>query len=309
MVGIDAFYLFPYDILQQEKDRSSYYEEPFGWFSPCHIVSKLAANNKVKVVLNGTGPDELLYCYGRERRLKLWKMLRPWRAVLKLFPNFNNRFAIKLKEYSQLNDLYEYYACVISIWSEHQKRIYLFDIPQAWNSFTKFKALYAPKDFRFSSPMEVFSFMDMVHFVANFQLYLFDQHTMNFSLECRFPFLDHELVELACRIPTKLKISGGVRKYILRQVAKKLIPPACLTSPKRSFTFPIAVWRSGVLNLTMGKSINLLKKRDIINSSAVDRLKNVIGHRSMSSYWTDYFRLWSLSSLELWMENFIDAKR
>lgn len=41
------------------------------------------------------------------------------------------------------------------------------------------------------------------------------------SLELRFPYLDGEVVEIALKIPIKLKIKNGVRKYILREVARK----------------------------------------------------------------------------------------
>lgn len=62
-----------------------------------------------------------------------------------------------------------------------------------------------------------------------------DNMTMACGLEARVPFLDHELVELAARIPAELKVRGG-GKYILKEAA----PPWCRrrSSTGRRATFP-----------------------------------------------------------------------
>jgi asparagine synthase (glutamine-hydrolysing) len=51
-----------------------------------------------------------------------------------------------------------------------------------------------------------------------------DNMTMAWGLEARVPFLDHELAELAARVPSELKLAGG-GKGILKDVARKVIPP------------------------------------------------------------------------------------
>src|ERR1700710_2650421 len=61
--------------------------------------------------------------------------------------------------------------------------------------------------------------------------------TMAFGLEARVPFLDHELVELASRIPAHLKIGGG-GKYFLKQAARKFVPAEVIDRPKGYFPVP-----------------------------------------------------------------------
>jgi asparagine synthase (glutamine-hydrolysing) len=64
-----------------------------------------------------------------------------------------------------------------------------------------------------------------------------DNMTMAFGLEARVPFLDHELIELAARIPAGLKVRDG-GKYILKQAARKFVPPEVIDRPKGYFPVP-----------------------------------------------------------------------
>src|SRR3954454_24344382 len=64
-----------------------------------------------------------------------------------------------------------------------------------------------------------------------------DNMTMAFGLEARVPFLDHEVVELASRIPADLKVTAG-GKYILKQAAREFVPSEVIDRPKGYFPVP-----------------------------------------------------------------------
>src|SRR3954451_20328038 len=64
-----------------------------------------------------------------------------------------------------------------------------------------------------------------------------DNMTMAFGLEARVPFLDHEVVELASRIPAELKVGGG-GKYILKEAARRYVPSEVIDRPKGYFPVP-----------------------------------------------------------------------
>ena len=64
-----------------------------------------------------------------------------------------------------------------------------------------------------------------------------DNMTMAWGLEARVPFLDHDLVELAARIPARLKVKDG-GKHILKQAARKLVPTEIIDRPKGYFPVP-----------------------------------------------------------------------
>src|SRR5690606_20907879 len=64
-----------------------------------------------------------------------------------------------------------------------------------------------------------------------------DNMTMASGLEARVPFLDHEVVEFAARVPGELKVKDG-GKYVLKEAARKVIPAEVIDRPKGYFPVP-----------------------------------------------------------------------
>jgi asparagine synthase (glutamine-hydrolysing) len=88
-----------------------------------------------------------------------------------------------------------------------------------------------------------------------------DNMTMAFGLEARVPFLDHELVELAARIPAELKIADG-GKGILKRGARKILPNEVIDRPKGYFPVP-------ALKYLRGPYFEMV--RDLLSPEAVRR--------------------------------------
>ena len=65
---------------------------------------------------------------------------------------------------------------------------------------------------------------------------------MAHSLEVRVPFLDHELLEFAARIPPEYKLRGMERKHVLRRAVRDLLPASFFDRRKMGFSAPLAVW-------------------------------------------------------------------
>src|SRR5262249_6627274 len=74
-----------------------------------------------------------------------------------------------------------------------------------------------------------------------------DRMSMAHSLEARPPLLDHKLVELAARIPSRLRMRFGVTKYMFKQAVRGLLPDGIVDRPKRGFAVPLARWFRGEL--------------------------------------------------------------
>lgn len=82
-----------------------------------------------------------------------------------------------------------------------------------------------------------------------------DRVSMRASTELREPFLDHRLFELALSQPPERKIANGTRKWMLRQIARRLLPDKIVEAPKRALQTPQREWLRGPLKSWAGANI------------------------------------------------------
>ena len=73
-------------------------------------------------------------------------------------------------------------------------------------------------------------------------LLLTDKISMAVSLECRVPFLDHRLVELAAAIPARHKLPNGRLKGLLKDALTGVLPDSIINRRKRGFGAPVGAW-------------------------------------------------------------------
>ena len=132
-----------------------------------------------------------------------------------------------------------------------------------------------------------------------------DNMTMAWGLEARVPFLDHELVELAARMPPSLRLKEG-GKFPLKAIARGLVPDAVIDRPKGYFPVP-------ALKYVRGDFLEFM--RDILMSEACLRrgLYNRAYVEKLLAEPESHFtriqgsKLWHLALLELWLQINIDA--
>ncbi len=132
-----------------------------------------------------------------------------------------------------------------------------------------------------------------------------DKNTMAHSLEIRLPFLDHRLIELAFKIPPRLKNNGFRDKIIERRLAEKLLPRAVTHRKKNPFFLPMEFFFEHpqirrLIQMTLNE--NQLKKRGYFEPSYVKDLLAKMETREFV-----YLKqIMSLVILELWHMVFID---
>jgi asparagine synthase (glutamine-hydrolysing) len=137
-------------------------------------------------------------------------------------------------------------------------------------------------------------------------LLLTDRMTMATSLECRVPLLDHELVELAARVPADVKVKGGELKYLMKEALADLLPRKILDRKKRGFGTPMGAWlkRDLAPMLRNVLSPQALALRGLVHPNAVARL--IADHEANRVDGTD--RLLSLVNLEIWCRMYLDGR-
>lgn len=267
MVQVDAFNLLPKLIAG--------FDEPFADSSaiPTYLVSEFARQD-VKVAVSGDGGDELFGGY-------LWTQKEMWMEKYRRFPAGLRRLVEKsllrpgyrpLRENGAWNLLKRFfYDAGLPVSESFARRAMSF---QPWMQEELFepgiKAELQAEDRlarikMFSengaarSVLDKFLYLDSKIFLPDDLLVKVDRTSMMHSLEVRVPFLDHKLMELACRIPTSLKIKGRTTKYILRKTMEGKLPANVLKQRKQGFAVPLQRWFQGEL-LPFAKKILLDEK-------------------------------------------------
>jgi len=127
-----------------------------------------------------------------------------------------------------------------------------------------------------------------------------DNMTMAWGLEARVPFLDHELVELAARVPPELKLKDE-GKGVLKDVARDVIPSSVIDRPKGYFPVPALKYIDGpVLEMTQDAlSSQAAQDRGLFRSGYLDSL-----FADPKAHITPLrgSELWQCALLELWLQ-------
>jgi asparagine synthase (glutamine-hydrolysing) len=149
---------------------------------------------------------------------------------------------------------------------------------------------------------------DLLTYLPGDLLCKVDMASMAHSLECRGPFLDHRVVELALAMPLrrKLRLRQGRSKVILKQAFADLLPPAIRKRPKMGFGVPIDRWfRSELKDELRGVLLDpLTLNRGLFRPTAIATLldEHAEGRNDHA------YKLWGLLMLELWFRHHMDRR-
>jgi asparagine synthase (glutamine-hydrolysing) len=144
---------------------------------------------------------------------------------------------------------------------------------------------------------------DLLTYLPGDLLVKVDLASMAHSLECRSPFLDHRVVELAAAMPVerKLRLRPGRSKVVLKRAFADCLPAPIATRRKMGFGVPVGRWFRDELRQELSEV--LLDRqgldRGLFRPEMIDRLiaEHVHGVREHGH------RLWALVMLELWFRN------
>ena len=221
-----------------------------------YMVSELAAK-EVKVVLNGTGGDELLGGYDRYREnawpLRAWHRMGPslQNAVLGMAGPFcSQELMEKVKHNRNQDDTYLWRLMPLKPFHLHN-----FFAGENTSSDVR-KALGVVWPTSAVSAPERWMRVDLESYLVDDLLLLLDKMTMATSIEGRVPLLDHRLVEWAARIPSSWKIRHGKTKFGMRTWLKDLLPRDVLQRPKRGFGAPVSSWMAAGLERSAHRLIS-----------------------------------------------------
>ena len=290
-----------------------HYDEPFADSSaiPTYYVSRWTRES-VTVALTGDGGDECFGGYDRYRAAQMAARLdwipryirRALAASARLLPhsqprtltNRLYRFATALAESPALRYLSWVNifppALLATGYTDEFRALLDLKEPVSW-----FAGLYDDA----TGPAASRAIQtDFASYLPYDLLTKVDVASMACSLECRAPFLDHELAEFALSLPLSWRVDTAGGKHILKDWATPRLPAEILARPKMGFGIPVGAWFRNEL-------------RDLLRDRLLSR--NGLCARVFHPHWlhglieahisgrANYEHpIWALLMLELWHE-------
>ncbi|NLR91083.1 asparagine synthase (glutamine-hydrolyzing) [Flammeovirga agarivorans] len=143
---------------------------------------------------------------------------------------------------------------------------------------------------------------DIQGLLVNDMLHKVDSMSMYHSLEVRVPFLDHNVVEFAMKLPAEYKINGQMKKRILQDSFRDLLPEELYKRPKHGFEVPLMKGYKTALRSWVNEMLDddFVREQNIFNPIYVQQLKNMIFNSS--NY--DQNQVWSILVLQHWWKKY-----
>jgi len=255
--------LRPFHIFETVKEAIYHHDEPFGHFSVIahyKLLQLVKQQSDVVVLLSGQGGDETLLGY------------------LKFFV-FYLRDLVRQHKYAsvvqQLLSSILHRTCARQLTIGEARRYLPFlnryrDIITRRQSFVPIGASRTVSD-RQKLDIDRYSVPALAHYE--------DRTSMANSLELRYPYLDHRVVDLAVNLPTESKIHNGWTKYLLRQSFPELPDQIRWRRDKQGFTTPEEHWLKHEFSRTIS---------DMFRKSRLGELGILDDHKFLRYY--DEFR-------------------
>ncbi|MFT5442777.1 MAG: asparagine synthase (glutamine-hydrolyzing) [Myxococcota bacterium] len=288
---------------------------------PSYLISKLAREDGTKVLLSGTGGDEVFFGYRSHQAYRLyerysWMSRFPFSSMTKAGVKMSgavlgaqNLYARRISKFRRglMHRGLERHL-EVSDWSSQAVREGLFsdsvfDSMRSWESSECMRRYH--DDFKGTGELNLHSHLLVQTFLAAHNFLYTDKSSMAVGLEARVPFMDTELMELCARIPERYKLSGNVTKSVLKNAMSRYLPHDLIHRKKTGFGAPLRTWIQDdlheVIQFYLGPE--QVARRGVFKPAQVQRIlkENASGKKDHA------YLIYALVNLELWMQSFMDA--
>lgn len=274
-------------------------DEPVGDTAaiPLYYLSEFA-RRKVTAALSGEGSDELFAgypIYDRMLRFERWNRMPGAGVAGRLLSAVAGD--TKIRKYAEMlgQPLEDRYSGVGGLFSRLQAKRMLIQPPPS--TLGGVRAAY--ERCHGQSALARMSYIDLHTWLPDDLLTKADRMSMAHSLELRVPFLDHVLVEFACRLPNSLKLRNGVSKYLLKKWAEPILPREIVCRSKKGFPVPLKSWFRGDL-AGFARETLLSSGRACLTFFARKELENLL---AMHSREDRSEQIYSLLVFDQWYED------
>jgi asparagine synthase (glutamine-hydrolysing) len=284
---------------------------------PVYMISEFARKH-VTMVLTGDGGDEIFAGYDTYNAYyvrKLYRLFPRW-FRLHIVKRFVESLPVSLTKVSfdfkakrfvegaelDAEEAHFWWRVILSESAKSELYTSSFKESVAGDSTTDIYREYFRKCDS-DDPLSRMLYVDTRFYLPSDMLVKVDRMTMANALEARVPFLDHELVELAATIPSSIKFKKRIKKYILKEALRDLLPGSILDRKKAGFNVPVNAWLAGKMK-HMAQDLlspDRVGKAGLFEPAYISRLLSEHFARKADHS----FPLWGLMCFQIWYERFI----
>ncbi len=310
-----VFYLSNRDMYEQVFQLLDYTDEPFADSSAIAVKALSRETRKhLTVALSGDGADELLGGYNKHEAM--WRMMYPgmkeklvaglgkvWSALPK---SRNSKIGNTFRKLDRFASNYskklpQRYWNLASFMSQQDAGHLL------TSSFRINEDLSEEYTFGLTDNFNTILDADLKLVLPNDMLTKVDLMSMSQSLEVRVPFLDHRLVEFVRQLPVEYKLNRNIRKRILRDSMKDILPSKILYRSKQGFEVPLLKWfRKDMRSLIHDDLLqdDYIEDQGILNLKSIQQLKQ----RLFSANPGDtHATIWALIVFQWWYRRYFEG--
>ena len=295
-------------------------EPPIDMAIPSYLISH-AARETLTVMLSGMGGDEVFAGYPRQMAMKIASAFDPVPNMLRrplmktvagaLPGGLPGRLTAPLRNAKKFarsaaldfEDRYLGYGTYFT--NDMKRRLY----SDEWRARTSEYDPYVAHRGYFArvagaAPLNQLLYVDLKTFLPCLNLITTDKTSMAANLEVRVPFLNREMIEMAARMPPRLKLRGLKRKYVLKRALETVLPADVVWRRKAGFGAPIRSWLRGALRPLVNDLLSeeTVKRRGVFRPKEVRRVveANFSGREDFN------LQVFQLLGLELWHRTFLE---
>ena len=285
---------------------------------PSYLISEQSRATQ-RVMLSGMGGDEVFGGYPRQMAMQIAGITdlipsavrRPLMKTLDsvLYGGLRGRFTAPLRNLKKFArnaamDFEERYLGFGTYFTDEMKgKTLLPDLRHDLQDPYRYHKAYFDKC-RDASPINRLLYVDFKTFMPALNLDTTDKTSMAANLEVRVPFLNRDLVALSARIPSRLKIKGLKRKYLLKKAAESLLPKEIVWRKKAGFGAPVRSWLRTDLRPMVEDLLSeqRIKARGYFDPAAVRLMidANLLGKEDYN------LQVFQLLTFEIWAQKFLD---
>ncbi|HCW07502.1 MAG TPA: asparagine synthase (glutamine-hydrolyzing) [Cytophagales bacterium] len=315
-----VFSLTNKDLYEHVHSILDYIDEPFADSSAINVfILSKETRKHATVALSGDGADELLAGYNKHaafyrvihagaKESLVGSMLPLWKMLPKSRSGFYSNKARQLQRFAEgmnLSSKERYWR-----WAGFVSEVNAFKL-FSYQSKTNFdqQEFYSFKEELLNTIPAKENINDLL--LTDFNLVLpndmltkVDLMSMANGLEVRTPFLDYELVNFTFSLPDEFKINSEIRKRIVQDAFKEMLPAQLYNRPKKGFEVPLLKWlRKDMKSLIKDDllSENFIREQNIFDYKEINKLKRKLFSLNPGDI---HARIWALVVFQWWWKKY-----